>query len=128
MKLFFKTKRKEKLNEDEIKCMINGYVNDEIPDYQMSAWLMAVCFNSLTTDETLILTETMRDSGDILDLSSIHGITVDKHSTGGVGDKTSLVIAPICASCGIYVPKMSGRGLGFTGVLLISWKVFRGFK
>ena len=67
--IIFKTKRKEKLNEDEIKCMINGYVNDEIPDYQMSAWLMAVCFNSLTTDETLVLTETMKDSGDILDLS-----------------------------------------------------------
>lgn len=126
--IIFKTKRKEKLNEDEIKCMINGYVNDEIPDYQMSAWLMAVCFNSLTTDETLILTETMRDSGDILDLSSIHGITVDKHSTGGVGDKTSLVIAPICASCGIYVPKMSGRGLGFTGGTIDKLESIPGFQ
>lgn len=126
--IIFKTKRKEKLNEDEIKCMINGYVNDEIPDYQMSAWLMAVCFNSLTTDETLILTETMRDSGDILDLSSINGITVDKHSTGGVGDKTSLVIAPICASCGIYVPKMSGRGLGFTGGTIDKLESIPGFQ
>ena len=126
--IIFKTKRKEKLNEDEIKCMINGYVNDEIPDYQMSAWLMAVCFNSLTTDETLVLTETMKDSGDILDLSSIHGITVDKHSTGGVGDKTSLVIAPICASCGIYVPKMSGRGLGFTGGTIDKLESIPGFQ
>lgn len=126
--IIFKTKRKQKLNEDEIKCMINGYVNDEIPDYQMSAWLMAVCFNSLTADETLILTEVMRDSGDILDLSSINGITVDKHSTGGIGDKTSLVIAPICAACGIYVPKMSGRGLGFTGGTIDKLESIPGFQ
>lgn len=126
--IIFKTKRKNKLTESEIKWLIKGYVNGEIPDYQMSAWLMAVCFNSLTVEETLTLTEVMRDSGDILDLSNIHGITVDKHSTGGVGDKTSLIIAPICASCGIYVPKMSGRGLGFTGGTIDKLESIPGFQ
>ena len=126
--IIFKTKRREKLNKNEIKWLIKGYVNEEIPDYQMSAWLMAVCFNSLTADEALTLTEVMRDSGDILDLSSIHGITVDKHSTGGIGDKTSLVIAPICAACGIYVPKMSGRGLGFTGGTIDKLESIPGFQ
>lgn len=126
--IIFKTKRKDKLTESEIKWLINGYVNEEIPDYQMSAWLMAVCFNSLTVEEILTLTEVMRDSGDILDLNGIHGITVDKHSTGGVGDKTSLIIAPICASCGIYVPKMSGRGLGFTGGTIDKLESIPGFQ
>ena len=126
--IIYKTKRKEKLTESEIKWLIQGYVNEKIPDYQMSAWLMAVCFSSLTVEETLTLTEVMRDSGDILDLSGISGITVDKHSTGGVGDKTSLVIAPICAACGINVPKMSGRGLGFTGGTIDKLESIPGFQ
>lgn len=126
--IIFKTKRKDKLTDSEIKWLIQGYLNEKIPDYQMSAWLMAVCFSSLTVEETLTLTEVMRDSGDILDLSGISGITVDKHSTGGVGDKTSLVIAPICAACGINVPKMSGRGLGFTGGTIDKLESIPGFQ
>ncbi len=110
-----KTKRKIQLTEDEIKYLVNGYTSGEIPDYQMSAWLMAVCLNGLTEEETVALTIAMRDSGDILDLSCIEKITVDKHSTGGVGDKTSMIIGPAAAACGVAVPKMSGRGLGHTG-------------
>lgn len=110
-----KTKRKQVLSDEEISFLIKGYTNDEITDYQMSAWLMAVCLNGLTEHETFSLTKSMRDSGDILNLGCIEGITADKHSTGGVGDKTSLIIGPTAAACGIYVPKMSGRGLGHTG-------------
>lgn len=110
-----KTKRKIHLTEDEIKYLVNGYTSGEVPDYQMSAWLMAVCLNGLTEEETVALTLAMRDSGDILDLSCIEKITVDKHSTGGVGDKTSMIIGPAAAACGVAVPKMSGRGLGHTG-------------
>lgn len=126
--IIVKTKRKEKLTRDEINWMIYSYVNDEIPDYQISAWLMAVCFNSLSEEETFFLTEAMRDSGDKLDLSGINGVTVDKHSTGGIGDKTSLIIAPICAACGLHVPKMSGRGLGFTGGTIDKLESIDGFK
>lgn len=126
--IIFKTKRHEKLDREEIKWLIDGYVSGEIPDYQISAWLMAVCFNSLSDEETLCLTEVMRDSGDVLDLGRINGVTVDKHSTGGIGDKTSLVIAPVCAVCGIYVPKMSGRGLGFTGGTIDKLESIPGFE
>ncbi|MBQ9980968.1 MAG: thymidine phosphorylase [Oscillospiraceae bacterium] len=110
-----KTKRGIELTAEEIKLMVDGYVKKEIPDYQMSAWLMAVCFKSLTQKETLALTEAMRDSGDLVDLTGISTVTVDKHSTGGVGDKTSLIIGPVVAACGVSVPKMSGKGLGHTG-------------
>lgn len=110
-----KTKRSQKLTDEEIKYLINGYTSGEIPDYQMSAWLMAVCLNGISEEETITLTKVMRDSGDVLDLSCIGGFTADKHSTGGVGDKTSLIIGPVVASCGVYMPKMSGRGLGHTG-------------
>ena len=110
-----KTKRGIELTAEEIKMMIDGYVKKQIPDYQLSAWLMAVCFNSLTEEETLALTLSMRDSGDVVDLTGISGVTVDKHSTGGVGDKTSLIIGPVVAACGVSVPKMSGKGLGHTG-------------
>ncbi len=126
--IIFKTKRKQPLSYDEIKWFIDGYVNGEIPDYQVSAWLMAVCFNPLTTEETKNLTLIMRDSGETTDLSSINGVTVDKHSTGGIGDKTSLIIAPICAACGIAVPKMSGRGLGFTGGTIDKLESIPGFS
>ncbi|MGN1412312.1 MAG: thymidine phosphorylase [Oscillospiraceae bacterium] len=110
-----KTKHKKKLSKEEISYLIGGYVNDTIPDYQISAWLMAVCLNGLSKDETFYLTDCMKKSGDILSWDCVEGITADKHSTGGVGDKTTLIVAPIVASCGVKIPKMSGRGLGHTG-------------
>ncbi len=104
-----------KHTSEEIHYIIKNYVDGVIPDYQMSAWMMAVCFVGLDKEETAILTKEMMHSGDIVDLSGIEGITADKHSTGGVGDKTSLVLCPMVASCGLKVAKMSGRGLGHTG-------------
>lgn len=104
-----------KHSEDEILFIIDHYVKGDIPDYQMSAWMMAVCFNGLDEEETAILTKCMMNSGEVINLSHIAGIKVDKHSTGGVGDKTSLVLGPIVAACGGKVAKMSGRGLGHTG-------------
>lgn len=103
------------LSDDEIHFMIDGYTHNRIPDYQMSAMLMAICFQGLNKHETVVLTNEMLHSGDIIDLSEIEGIKVDKHSTGGVGDKTSLVLGPMVAACGCKVAKMSGRGLGHTG-------------
>ncbi len=103
------------LDHEEIIYMVNGYTKGEIPDYQMSAFLMAVYFQGMNHEETTMLTMAMADSGDRLDLSAIQGIKVDKHSTGGVGDKTSLIVGPILASLGVPVAKMSGRGLGHTG-------------
>ncbi len=123
-----KTKRKEPLVRDEIEYLVNGYTSGGIPDYQMSAWLMAVCLNGLTDEETLLLTLAMRDSGDILDLGEVKGITVDKHSTGGVGDKTTLIIGPAAAACGVYVPKMSGRGLGHTGGTIDKLESISGYR
>lgn len=110
-----KTKHKKELSRKEISYLIDGYVNDTIPDYQVSAWLMAVCLNGLSKEETFYLTDCMKNSGEILSWDCIDGVTTDKHSTGGVGDKTTLIIAPIVASCGVKMPKMSGRGLGHTG-------------
>lgn len=103
------------LSEAEIKFFIKGYVDGVIPDYQASALLMAIVFKGMNKEETAILTREMMLSGDIIDLSSIEGVKVDKHSTGGVGDKTSLVLGPLVASFGVKVAKMSGRGLGHTG-------------
>ena len=123
-----KTKRKIQLDEEEIKYLVNGYTSGEIPDYQMSAWLMAVCLNGLTEAETVSLTLAMRDSGDILDLSCIDRITVDKHSTGGVGDKTSMIIGPAAAACDVAVPKMSGRGLGHTGGTIDKLESISGYR
>lgn len=113
--LIEKKKSGLKHSDEEIHFIIEGYTQGSIPDYQMSAWMMAVCFQGLDQHETAILTREMMLSGDILDLSSIHGIKVDKHSTGGVGDKTSLVLGPMVGACGVPVAKMSGRGLGHTG-------------
>ena len=103
------------LSEAEISYLIQGYVKGDIPDYQMASFLMAVYFQGMTEKETLFMTNEVARSGDMVDLSSIEGIKVDKHSTGGVGDKTTLIIAPIVAACGVKVAKMSGRGLGHTG-------------
>ena len=113
--LIEKKKHGGALSEEEIHAMVTGYVAGEIPDYQMSAMLMAIYFQGMNEQETTYLTMEMAHSGDTADLSGIEGIKVDKHSTGGVGDKTSLVIGPIAASLGVKIAKMSGRGLGHTG-------------
>jgi pyrimidine-nucleoside phosphorylase len=116
------------LQRAEIEFLVNGYTRDEIPDYQMSAWLMAVLLRGMSRAELAALTESMLDSGQVLDFSELPAAKVDKHSTGGVGDKTSLIIAPIVAAGGVYVPMISGRGLGHTGGTLDKLESIPGFN
>ena len=121
-------KRNIPLSKKEIEYVVQGYVDGSIPDYQMSALLMAICFNGMNYKELLNLTIAIIDSGDVMDLSKINAVTVDKHSTGGVGDKTTLIIAPIVAALGGHVAKMSGNGLGHTGGTIDKLESIEGFR
>lgn len=126
--IIIKKKEGLALNEKEINFMINGYLSGEVADYQMSALLMAIVLKGTTHEEEVLLTKAMLESGDTIDLSKIDGICVDKHSTGGVGDTTTLVIAPILAALGLKVAKMSGRGLGHTGGTIDKLEAIPGFN
>jgi pyrimidine-nucleoside phosphorylase len=126
--IILKKKNKLTLTKEEINFVIEGYTSGKIPDYQVSSLLMAIVLNGLNDDETTNLTMAMMNSGQIIDLKQIKGIKADKHSTGGVGDKTSLVLGPLVASCGVKVAKMSGRGLGHTGGTLDKLESIPGFK
>ncbi len=126
--IILKKRKGYELSDAEIRFAVNGFTNGEIPDYQMSALAMAICFNSMSDRETAVLTDAMANSGDTVDLSEFGDLSVDKHSTGGVGDKTTLIIAPIVASCGAKVAKMSGRGLGHTGGTVDKLESIDGYK
>jgi len=126
--LIIKKRNGQKLSQEEIDFMINEYSEDRIPDYQMSAMLMAIYFRGMSNDEIKYLTMAMVNSGKIIDLSSISGVKVDKHSTGGVGDTTTLALAPMVAAAGVPIAKMSGRGLGYLGGTIDKLEAIEGFK
>lgn len=126
--LIIKKRDREELSKEEIEFFINGFTNGEIPDYQVSAWAMAVLLNGMTDQEVTDLTLAMAHSGDTLNMDRLVKISVDKHSTGGVGDKTSLVVLPVVAACGLPVGKMSGRGLGFSGGTLDKMESIPGYR
>lgn len=118
----------KELSQKEIEFLVAGIMDGSIPDYQLSAWLMAVCWQGMTLKETAWLTDAMRHSGQVLDLSAIGPIIGDKHSTGGVGDKTTLVFVPLLAAAGIPMAKLSGRGLGHTGGTIDKLEAIPGFQ
>ena len=128
LEIIDKKRCNQALSKEELQFVVDGFLDGTVKDYQMSSLLMAIVLNGMTEEETMLLTEIMKSSGDEIDLSRIKGVKVDKHSTGGVGDKTTLILAPVVASIGVPVAKMSGRGLGYTGGTIDKLESIPGFK